>query len=280
MPRPPPGRSPGARGLSLKRLRLLFQIAFVAATLWTGVRFATGGSLTTVEKFCPFGGLETAYALLTRSRFTCAAGELNLALFLSVIALALVARKAFCGWARPFGAVLEWTGRLSRRILRRSSFRGPWPVPPRVDAALKGTLRLAVLGAILAATWTTGELLFRGYDPYYVLFSAHGHDVRLWSYAILAAVLGLAIVFPLSWCRYLCPLGTVLWPFSSIGLLRLSRSGTSCTGCGSCDRACPQQIPVSRLDVVRTGECTLCLECTESCPAPGALSLRLPGRPA
>ena len=273
-----PRRGACARGSSLKRLRLLFQVAFVAAVAVTGIRFALGSSLTSVEKYCPFGGLETAYALLTRSRFTCAAGELNLALFLSVIALALVARKAFCGWVCPLGAVLEWTGRLSRRLFRRSSFRGPWPISPRVDAALKVTLRLAVLGAVLAATWTTGELLFRGYDPFYVLFSANGHDVRVWSYAILAAVLGLAVVFPLSWCRYLCPLGTVLGPFSSVGALRLSRSKEACTGCGACDRSCPQSIPVSRLEEVRTGECTLCLECTGSCPAPGALELRLPGR--
>ena len=246
----------------------------------TGIRFALGASLTSVEKYCPFGGLETAYALLARRRFTCAAGELNLALFLAVVALALVARKAFCGWACPLGAVLEWTGRLSKRLTGRTSFEGVWRVPPRVDLGLRVGLRLAVLALILAATWTTGELLFRGYDPYYVLFSANGHDVRGWSYALLAAVLVLAFVLPLSWCRYLCPLGTVLGPFSSAGLLRLARSGASCTGCGACDRSCPQSIPVSRLEEVRTGECTLCLECTGVCPSAGTLSLRLPGRPA
>ena len=251
----------------------------MAAAALAGVRFALGASLTSVEKYCPFGGLETAYALLARRRFTCAAGELNLALFLAVVALALVARKAFCGWACPLGAVFEWVGRLSRRLFGRASFEGPWPVPPRVDAALRVGLRLAVLVAVLGATWTTGELVFRGYDPYYILFSANGHDVRGWSYAILAALLALGLVLPLSWCRYLCPLGAALWPFSSVGALRLSRSGASCTGCGACDRSCPQSIPVSRLAEVRTGECTLCLECTDVCPSEGTLSLQLPYGP-
>ncbi len=262
----------------MKWLRRSLQIALVAATVVTGVRFALGWSLTSIETYCPFGGLETAWALVARRRFTCAAGELNLALFLALLVLTLLARKAFCGWACPLGAVLEWLGRLSRRLFRRRSFDGAWRVPPRVDAFLKVLLRLTVATAVLAATWTTGELVFRGYDPYYVLFSAHGHDVKAWSYAVLGVVLLAGFLVPLAWCKYLCPLGAALWPASAVGLLRLSRSDSSCSGCGACDRACPQAIPVSRLAEVRSGECTLCLECAEACPSAGALELRLPVR--
>ena len=242
-----------------------------------GIRFAMGWALISVEKYCPFGGLETAYALIARKRFTCAAGELNLALFIALIALTLLARKAFCGWACPLGAVFEWTGRLGRRVFKRETFQGLWVIPPKVDGALKIVLRCIVTAVILGATWATGELVFRGYDPYYILFSAHGHDVRMWSYGILAALLVLGMLIPLAWCKYLCPLGAVLWPFSAAGRLRLERSEDHCTGCGSCDQACPQALDVSEALGVRSGECTLCLECTAACPAPGALELRWKG---
>lgn len=261
----------------MRRLRTLFQLAIVVAAAVAGLRFAMGSSLASVEKYCPFGGLETAYALLARKRFTCAAGELNLSLFIALVLLALLARKTFCGWACPLGAAFEWTGRLGRRLFKRPNYQGLWNVPPKLDAILKVVLRIAVIGLVLAATWATGELVFRGYDPYYILFSAHGHDVRLWSYGILGALLLLGFLIPLSWCKYLCPLGAALWPLSAAGRLRLSRSEAHCTACGSCDRACPQALDVSGVREVRSGECTLCLECTGACPSPGALELRWRG---
>lgn len=260
----------------MKRLRLLFQLAVVAAAAVAGVRFALGRSLVSVETYCPFGGLETAYSFFTRRQFSCAAGETNLALFIALLVLTIVARKAFCGWVCPVGTVLEWEARLARRLFARRDFGGLWRLPARVDRALKVGLRSIVLVTILAATWKTGELVFRGYDPYYILFSAHGHDVRGWSYAILGGLLLLGLALPLAWCRYLCPLGVVLWPLSRFGALRLARSERHCTGCGACDRACPQNLRVSDVDEVRSGECTLCLECTTACPSPRALELAWP----
>ncbi len=261
----------------MRRLRTAFQVLVVAAVAVTGVRHALGWSMTTIEKYCPFGGLETAYALVTRQKFTCAAGELNLALFLALILLTLLARKAFCGWVCPLGAVLEWWGRLGRRWLRFSSFDGWWRPSDRTRKVLQTVLRSVVLAAVLAATWATGELVFRGYDPYYILFSAHGHDVMFWSYFILGGLLALGLAMPMAWCKYLCPLGAALWPASKPGLLRLRRSPDHCTECGACDDACPQSLPVSSVMEVRSGECTLCFECTAACPVAGALELRAPG---
>jgi len=261
------------------RFRTVLQVVVVVAAGVAGWRFATGRSLVSVETYCPFGGLETAWAFLTRQRFTCATGAANLGLFLALLALALLARRAFCGWACPVGALFEWQRKLAGRMLGRRHFAGLVRIPPRVDAVLRGVLRSAVLVTLLGATWATGELVFRGYDPYYVAFSGHGHDVRTWSYAILAGLVVLAFVVPMAWCRYLCPLGAVIWPLSAVGRLRLARS-TACNGCGLCDRVCPHGIDVSGVDAVRSGECTLCLECTGVCPRPGALELRWggPGR--
>jgi len=69
----------------VKRLRLAIQLAVIGAAAVAGVRYALGRSLVSVETYCPFGGLETAYAFVTRQRFTCAAGDTNVALFVSLL---------------------------------------------------------------------------------------------------------------------------------------------------------------------------------------------------
>jgi polyferredoxin len=263
----------------IKYARRILQVAFVLLALGAGIRLALGGSLGGVETFCPFGGLETLYSVLTRQQFSCAMGELNLALFFALLLLTLVARKAFCSWVCPFGTVSEWLGALGERLRRRRGWSpkraepGLLFAPRRVDRRLRW-LRLPILVLVLATTFHAGELVFRPFDPYYVMFSAHGHDVEPWSYGILAAVLAMTFLLFMAWCRYLCPLGGVLWPFSRMGLLRIVRDETICEGCGSCDRACPHGLGVSRSAQVRSGECTLCLECTHACPRPHALSVR------
>ncbi|MFH1148790.1 MAG: 4Fe-4S binding protein [Pseudomonadota bacterium] len=264
----------------MRRLRIFFQIAVMAAALVTGFRAAMGWTGTTVETYCPFGGLETAASLFTERRFTCVTGERNLALFVALIVLTLLARKSFCSWVCPVGAVSEWLAALGRRFslgprrdapgalsgLRPGSF---------IDRALR-SIRIVVLFAILYFTYKTGELVFRGYDPYYILagFGAHGITAR--SYVVLALVLVGSVFVPMSWCRYLCPLGAALWPFSALGRLRVARNGDACKSCRACDRACPQSILVSAQQEVRSGECTLCFECMEACPEKGALELRWP----
>jgi polyferredoxin len=267
---------------SPRAVRRLFQSATLAAAAVTGYRAAMGWTLSSVETYCPFGGLETAYAFFTRQRFTCAAGELNLTLFLALLGLTFMARKSFCSWVCPFGTVSEWLAVPGRKIFRKPR-RDPEGRPlqllepsRRWDAALRW-LRLPVLCATLFFTFKTGELIFRGYDPYYILFSFHGHDVRWWSYIILGTLLAAALLVPMAWCRYLCPLGVALWPLSALGRIRLRRDRYTCTSCGACDRACPHSIDVSRVEQVRSGECTLCLECSCACPVPGTLVLHLEG---
>lgn len=266
----------------MKPLRTAIQILVLAAVVVTGFRHAMGWSRTSIETFCPFGGLEAMLSLVTHRQFPCATGERNLALFVALLALTLVSRKAFCGWVCPVGAVSEWFAALGRRLFpRRSREADGAPLhafePPRkLDRRLRW-LRLPMLVLILYFTFRTGELIFRGFDPYYVLFSFHGHDVQPWSYFLLAVFLAGIVLLPMAWCRYLCPLGAALWPFSALGRLRLVRDTAACTGCRACDGRCPQAILVSRAPEVRSGECTLCLECVDACPHPRTLSLELKG---
>jgi len=262
-------------------LRRAVQVGIVVAAAVTGYRFAIGLSLTSIEKYCPMGGLATSGSLATQQRFTCAAGEFNFSLMAALLVLALLARKSFCSWLCPVGTVSELLGSLvgrlkGKRARVRSGSDLALVAPPRKMDGWLRLLRFPVLFVVLYATFRSGELLFRPFCPYYVMFSFHGHNVEMWSYLLLAVFVVGIIIVPLIWCRYLCPLGGALWPFSRVSLLRIRRHRDKCTDCGLCDRACGQSIPVATAGDVTSGECTLCLECTEVCPAPGALSLASP----
>lgn len=262
-------------------MRLFFQATVLAAAAITGFRAAMGWTKTTVETYCPFGGLETAASLLTERHFTCVTGERNLALFIALIVLTLIARKSFCSWVCPVGAVSEWLAVLGRRFSlspRRGDSAGAFSglrTGSSIDRALR-SIRIVILLAILYFTYRTGELVFRGYDPYYILVGFGAHGIAAWSYVILALVFLASIFLPMSWCRYLCPLGAALWPFSRVGRLRVVRNGEICKSCHACDFACPQVIRISAQDEIRSGECTLCFECMEACPEKDALDLRWP----
>jgi len=255
-------------------LRSAVQLAFLAGVIALTVRGVLGLTANTCETYCPFGGVVALYPLLRYRVYTCVLSEFNVALLVSLVALAVVSKKSFCGWICPLGTLLEWVNRGGRKLLGRTFL-----VPRSVDRWLIH-LRYVVLGLVVAATWTVwqGDLGFRRWDPYYVLFTWGGHETAAWSPWIVVGVLGAALAVPFLWCRYLCPLGATIDPLSRWGALRLRRDAERCTACGDCDLACPHRIPVSRAAEVTARNCTNCLECVEACPERGALELSWYGR--
>jgi polyferredoxin len=94
------------------------------------------------------------------------------------------------------------------------------------------------------------------------------------SYIVLAALVAGALVVPMFFCRYLCPLGAVFDPFSRLGIVKIVRNDTLCTHCDACQQACPHDLTPQKMIQVRHRDCTVCLECVDACPAKGALELR------
>lgn len=255
----------------MKRLRTLCQVAFTLATVYAGVRLAFFNEGGGVERFCPFAGAETAWSLITEGRLSCSAGALNVSLLLALIISAIVVRKAFCSWICPFGAVSEWLYTAGKSIrarlvkLERFILSG--------DKWLRW-LRVGLLAVVLVLSWISAEMVFRSFDPYYVLFSVGGHDVKWWSFLVLLGVLLLAIIVPLAWCRYLCPLGALLWPFARPGVFRVVRDEEICTSCRACDRSCKPGLLISENREVSSGDCSMCLDCLAACPTNSALKLK------
>jgi polyferredoxin len=252
----------------IKLTRKVFQIFFFAASISLAVRLLLGLTHRTVEYYCPMGGIVSLYGLFQKQQFICALSEMNLSLALALLVTVVLTKRSFCGWVCPLGTVFESLSWIRFRLLDRETLR----VPDRADAVL-AKLKYVVLGLILLLTYRASELIFRGYDPFYILFTGgKGHGVvPTVSMMVIGGVIGLSFIFEMAWCRYLCPLAGAMDPFSRFGLLKIQRHGSQCDSCGACDRACPQRIPVSRLTKVRRADCTNCFECITKCPKPGAL---------
>lgn len=251
--------------MRIKYLRYTLLTAILGAVIY----LALGYGSFSFEAYCPFGGAESLWGLFAYREFSCTLGPLNLSLMLGLLALAVLAKKAFCGWSCPIGFMGELLGRAGGLL---------WGGRPGVAPGLNGRLKLlryVVLVLALAFTYKTGELVLRGYDPYFLIFSGFGHGSSgLISIIALALTALGALAVPMLFCRYLCPMGAVFDPFSRLGLIKLHRDGAKCTACGKCSAACPYDIPVDKLQAVTDYDCTNCLECADACPEKDALQLR------
>ncbi len=293
------------RGLAalwqIQNLRLLVQAAFVAFIAYTvAVRTMVGEDSANIvasgEAFCPFGGFESLYA------FTSSGGKVfiphthvaNVVLFVGLMASTLLFRGAFCGWVCPFGALQEWTYRLSGWLHNRTpglatgvkaikSRFNPKPVlvvgqpaTPSLGQRLDRWLRFFKYGLLAWIIWGTityGKMVFRDIDPWAALINPT--EFFLGGFIVLIIVLLASLFVERAWCRYACPLGAIVGIVSKVSPVRIQREGSACSGYSLCDRKCPVGIPVATVSDVTDPTCNMCLRCVDSCPKPGALELRL-----
>lgn len=234
------------------------------------VYLALGYGNRSFEAFCPFGGMESLWGLIADREFSCALGPLNLSMLIAVLVLTVLAKKAFCGWICPVGFLSELLGRLGGKVIPRRT-----EINSRLNGYLK-LLRYPVLVLSLYFTYKTGELILRGYDPFYIIFSGFGHGtLGLVTFIVLAATIIGSLFIPMFFCRYLCPLGATFDPFSRIGLIKVARNDENCTQCGDCEESCPHNLAPYEYDLIRHRDCTNCLECIDACPEENTLELKI-----
>ncbi|SEA75153.1 4Fe-4S binding domain-containing protein [Desulfuromusa kysingii] len=203
-----------------------------------------------------------------------------LVLFLTFLALALLTRKSFCSWICPVGTLSEWLWRSSERLIGRRIKPWRW-----LDLVLRSAKYLLLFFFVKLILFGMPGPALKGFlsSPYWAL-----SDVKMLHFFTNPSTLSIVIVLTLAvlsffirqfWCRYLCPYGALLGFFSFLSPSRITRDINGCTGCGSCDRACPASINVSRKKQVYSMECTGCLSCVQSCPEHQVLQMGLFGSP-
>jgi polyferredoxin len=279
---------------TLPLVRWAVQAAFLVFCLLIGVEFArfvgqvvAGGPVTAgrsgaIEAFLPISALMGLKRFVLTGRYD-AVHPAGLTIFIAAIASAFLARKAFCSWICPVGAISRAIERLGDLTLRRK--RRPERLVPRaLDLGLSSLkyLLLAFFGWIVLVRMDVPAIEAFMFGTYNVAVDAK--MLRFFTDMSRTVAVTLAVLAALSffvkhfWCRYLCPYGALLGLFSWASPQKVVRDPSACIDCRACTRACPVEIAVHGKAAVTTPECTGCLSCVAACPVEDCLAVGRKGR--
>ncbi|NQT17301.1 MAG: 4Fe-4S binding protein [Planctomycetes bacterium] len=217
----------------------------------------------------------------------------------AILLICLVVPRGFCAYVCPLGTMIDlfdWA--VGRRLVKRRKPTDGWWVQVKYflltatltaalfDVVLSGfalCLRLG-LGIDVSATPRFG-VLFSGYvgaipvvtramafvlTPLETGLARGWHQVpamgagHVLSLGLFCAILGLGLLRPRFWCKYVCPTGAV---FSLANFFRLTerKVEATCTGCRRCVKICPFDAIEPDFST-RTADCTFCQACGGVCP--------------
>ena len=225
------------------------------------------------------------------------------ALALLTVGLTLLFGRAWCGWLCPLGTTLDLF-----HPRRWKNKQPAIPEPPRgvkhfllaviLTSALLGSLWLMLLDPLTIMIRTLTEAVYPALDRILLAAETALYGVpalrgsisaldRILRPAILPAnpaftaggllvavffigIIALNALAPRFWCRYLCPLGSLLGLISKFSIFRREVQPSSCNECGACARVCPTgTIRIDKHHASDPAECTMCLDCVSVCPRAG-----------
>ena len=196
---------------------------------------------------------------------------------LALLALNLLAGRAFCGWICPFGFILDLADRAVPQKWR----------PPSVLTRRNNKYGV-LLGAVVASA-STGSQAFCVVCPIGTVCRSYGVQSTLAGaeLALIPLIAAMDAGGKRSWCRYFCPVGALFALFARFGAVRIEIGAARCKkfSCKRCAEICPMGI-VSGEDLqkgqkpdISMAECIFCLRCVDICPHKAAkIRLGLPRR--
>lgn len=192
--------------------------------------------------------------------------EANLGAWLMVLALfcllAIIGKKAVCGWACPYGALQELLFKLPLLAAWKKKHKLPfWPA---------NSIRLGLFGLFIAGLiWNLfglkqqGRTIYHAVNPFN-LFELTSVALPVALY--IAATLALSLLFYRPHCYAVCPFGLLSWVLERVSVFKIRINRQKCTSCGACIRACPGQAMKGLYEQASfPADCFSCGECLSAC---------------
>ncbi|MGB9836404.1 MAG: 4Fe-4S binding protein [Candidatus Saccharicenans sp.] len=218
---------------------------------------------------CPIGSLQNSLSSL---RYNLAAGQKKFGLYVvgSIGLMGLLGGRLICGWLCPFG------------LLQELIYKVPCPkiqLPKKlvwlryvflfVFVLLLPLLLVDSLG--LGAPWFCKLVCPAGTLEAGVILSALNPAIRsqlgwlfVWKFSVLLLFLVLMVLSQRPFCRFVCPLGTILGWFNRVSAFRMKIDLEACIKCDACQRVCPVNIRI--YENPDSSQCIRCLKCEKVCP--------------
>jgi len=194
-------------------------------------------------------------------------GIINAGVLLVIFAfiITLIFGRFFCGWACHFGAIQE----LSWFLLKKMEIK-----PKTIDSKLVTFLPIL----ILIHLYIVPNFFFAINSDWKI--SVNIQEPQIWAFlpglvigTLTFIVDGFLIVYFLGrkgFCRFICPWGAFLKFPNSIALFKVRKTG-DCTNCHVCTDSCPVGIDVNyeinEHTKVTNTNCTSCMLCVSGCPS-------------
>ncbi len=184
------------------------------------------------------------------------------------LVIAFLLGRVFCAWVCPVSFLSEITDWCVRLLTRRKYRTSRISLPRRIF--------WAVLPLELCLAMTVGVPIFVFLSPPGLIGREIMMAVMFKTLAVegvvVLAVIVMHLFTPRFFCRYLCPLGSLLGVAGSRRRLYVQLETECCMECGLCARACPLGLEPEQGDTL-SAYCWNCGECVDACGA-GALGFR------
>lgn len=190
--------------------------------------------------------------------------------------LSVFLKRGFCGWICPLGTFWEAWSALGRKLFGRNIKLPKW-----LDYAFRA-IRYAI--AFMFFFWLASVSIQEatGFRTLPYMFIADIKIIKSFMTPPFLIAFGTASVLTLFfssfWCRYLCPLGGLYGPMSTVSPCTICRDEELCIDCNKCNETCHAFIDVANSKSVRSPECDGCMDCVHVCPVQGAVEMKVAGR--
>jgi MauM/NapG family ferredoxin protein len=279
----------------LQLLRISSQILFFGVFLYLllGTHFSGKDYIGPVERFFNFDPLLSLTTLVASRRLL----KASLWALITVILTVLLGRFV-CGWACPFGAVLQLFSYLFKKLKWRTLKLAPKKLLQLKYAILVVVLVASIFTLDLAGFLDPLSFLYRSFIIVVLPASALAGNAALsvlpgiglesfgdklgetlqnltinktYNHGLIIGLVFLAVVLlnlyrERFWCRYLCPAGALFALISRWNLVKVKVDNEKCTQCKACTLHCQTQATPFPNQDWQPGECVYCYSCAAQCP--------------